>query len=464
MPGDRFMRKYITILLFAAIATTGFLAVQWFRSQPGELLNNTRFNWYESKTYSEIENGNKFAQERLSKKYHIFVNGIFVDIGYDWDGVIYVPIRSISQCLNWSADWLPELSVIHLVKGGQEAFADIVNFFGKGYMPLDRLENLLHLEQVQVHGGNIEIQTQNGRLQSISLRNLDRFSFYINDMKMTDNAAAYQGQKYVPSRIFALSFGRSFRYDAVGGSSYIDNREIDTIFINGEAYSSLENLEGVVDTSGACFSFRAFAIDNKKPLPVIDKGPKERVVALTFDDYLGDKVYPLLDVLDRYDVKATFFIIGNSIESNADVLKELAERGHRAANHTWDHYNSHTLTEDEVRAQLISTQLCIEKYGGQSTPFFRPPGGYYNGNIINIAQDAGLRTVLWSVNSNDAAPQTNAEDIQKAVTRWVHPGAIVVMHTNKDVTIEALPGIIEQLRSRGYRFVTISEIANNAGS
>jgi peptidoglycan/xylan/chitin deacetylase (PgdA/CDA1 family) len=457
------MKKTITILLIVTIACAGFITARKLFNEAGEVLSGTRFNWYESKTQGEIEKGNKFAQERLSKKYHIFVNGIFVDIGYDWDGIIYVPIRNISDSLNWIVNWVPDLGMIQLIKDDQEAFVDIENFFGKGYVPLDRLEDLLSLDSVQIHGGNIEIRAGGGIHQSIDSRKLPRFSFYINGMKMTDNAVQYRGQKLVPSRIFALSFGRVFRYDAIAGHSYIDGSRIHAVLVDGRAYSTLEHLMEFVDTGGTDFEFREFTPDTGQLLPVIEKGPEEKVVALTFDDYLGEKVYPLLDVLDEYDVKATFFVIGNSIEQNAGVLEELTKRGHQAANHTWDHYNNHTLTDDEIRAQLISTRLFTEKYGGQSAPFFRPPGGYYNDNMVRIAQNAGLQTVLWSLNSTDADPQNDAKHIKRVVTQWVHPGAIVTMHTGRDTTIEALPGIIENLRDRGYRFVTISEMVKLRG-
>ncbi|MGI6703654.1 MAG: polysaccharide deacetylase family protein [Clostridia bacterium] len=457
------MKKTIIILIIATIACAGFITALRFFNEAGEVLSGTRFNWYESKTQNEIENGNKFAQERLSKKYHVFVNGIFVDIGYDWDGIIYVPIRTISDSLNWIVNWVPDLGMIQLVKDNQEAFVDIVNFFGKGYVPLDRLENLLSLDNVQIHGGNIEIHKGSGIKQSIDIRKLPRFSFYINGMKMTDNAVGYQGEKLVPSRIFALSFGKVFKYDAIEGHSYINDSRIDAVFIGGSAYSTLDQLKEAVNTEGTSFQFREFTPDTQPLRPVIDKGPEEKVVALTFDDYIGDKVYPLLDVLDECNVKASFFIIGNSIEQNAGVLEELTKRGHQAANHTWDHYNNHTLTDDEIRAQLISTRLFTEKYGGKSALFFRPPGGYYNDNMVRIAQNVGLQTVLWSLNSTDADPQNDAKHIRRVVTQWVHPGAIVTMHTGRDATIEALPGIVENLRDRGYRFVTISEMVKLKG-
>lgn len=457
------MKRAIIIIIIIAIVCAGAFAARKLFNQAGEILSGTRFNWYESKTHSEIENGNKFAQERLSKKFYIFVNGIFIDVGYDWDGIIYVPIRNISDSLGWFVDWLPDLGVIQLIKDDQEAYVDIVNFFGKGYVPLDRLENLLNLEETSVYGGNIEIQVGSKVHKSLDIRRLNRYSFFIGDMKMTDNAVEYQGEKFVPSRIFALCFGEVFRYDAVTGNAYINDRDINVIFINGDAYSTLEHLRGIIDTEDIEFRFKGFTPDSASPVPVIDRGPDEKTVALTFDDYLGEEVYPLLDTLDECGVKGTFFIIGNSIENNAGLIKELTSRGHEAANHTWDHYNNHTLTDDEIRSQLISTRLFIKKYAGEDAPFFRPPGGYYNDNMIKIAQDAGLQTVLWSLNSTDADTGNDAKRIKKTVTQWVHPGAIITMHTGRTSTIEALPGIVDELRARGYRFATISEMVELRG-
>lgn len=457
------MKRIIIIIFIVAVICAGFITAKRIFDEAGEVLSGTRFNWYESKTQKEIENGNKFAQERLNKKYHVFVNGIFVDIGYDWDGNIYIPIRSVSNSLGWTVNWLADLGVIQLLKDDQEAYVDIVNFFGKGYIPLDRSENLLALDEVIIHGGNIELYIGETVHKSVDIRKLNRYSFYIDDMKMTDRAVKYQEEKLVPSGIFATCFGKVYRCDALKGDSYIDDKGIDAVFIDGIAYSTLEHLTEIIDTGDGEFAFKEFVTDTTKLLPVINKGADKKLVALTFDDYLGEEVRPLLDVLDKYNVKGTFFIIGNSIENNSEVLKELVEGGHEAANHTWDHFNNHTLTDDEIRAQLISTRLFIRKYGGKDAPFFRPPGGYYNDNMVKIAQDIGLQTVLWSLNSTDADIDNDAKRIKKTVAQWIHPGAIVTMHTGRDETIRALPGIIENLRNRGYDFVTITEMIKDAG-
>ncbi|MBA1334900.1 MAG: Polysaccharide deacetylase family protein [Firmicutes bacterium] len=452
------MKRIIVSFLAAVVVLAVVLTFSRFITQTGEILSKTRFNWYEAKTQKEIENGNALAEERLEKKFYVFVNGIFLDVGYDWDGVIYVPIRSISESLNWQANWIPDLGVIQLVKDEEEAYVDIVNFFGKGYVSLERLEELLKFEKPMIHGGNIEIYHPGVRIASIDIGRVRRLTFYMDGMKMTDRAIEYQGQQYIPSRIFAMSLGRVFRYDATQGLAYIDDNTIEGIFVDGDAYSTLEQLKNVEDTGELTFEFRNLTPSEDQLMPVISKGPEEKVMALTFDDYLGDKVWPLLDVLDRYGVKGTFFVIGNSIEANKELLMEISERGHELANHTWDHYNNHTLTDDEVRAQLISTQVLIHRYTGQKPRYFRPPGGYYDRNMVRIAQDIGLQTVLWSLNSTDADKKNSAGRIKGVVTQWAHPGAIVVMHLNRETTVDSLPGIIATMKDRGYRFVTVSEI------
>lgn len=451
------MKRVIVFVLAVALIAGGVIGGLSLKDQPGKI-TISGFNWYENRSQNEIESANQFAQERLENKYHVFVNGIMVDIGYEWDGAFYVPIRTVCESLNWTVNWIPELEVIQLLKDDDEAFVEIENLFGKAYVELNRLENLLRLQEVQVHGANIEISSNDSQIESISFNGLKKTAFYINEMKMTDRAVIYQGENLLPARIFAMCMGGIFRYDAEKGVARIAYQQIDCLFIDGQAYASLEELLKAIDLEDRKFTFEFLAASNEKDLfPVISKGPNDKVIALTFDDYLGDKVYELLDVLDDCEVKATFFIIGNSIHNYSDILSEIVRRGHLPANHTWDHLNCHTLTDDEVRAQLISTQLEIQKYGGDSV-FFRPPGGYYDHNMQKIAQDIGLQTVLWSVNSTDANLSNSAGDIEKVVTRWASPGAIIVMHLNRESTIQAIPGIIKDLRSKGYRFVTISEL------
>lgn len=451
------MKKAAAMLIIIIIILSGYWGFKTFYRETGEILGSSRFNWYESQNYEEIDGANKFARQRLDKKYHVFVNGIFVDIGYEWDGIIHVPIRTISSSLNWQVNWIPEIGVIQLVKGQEESFVDIVNFFGKAYVDLQRLENLLRIDKVIVHGGNIEISYGTKGLEVLNIYGLKKTNFFINGMKMTDKAVVYGNKQYVPAQAFAQSYARRFRYDAVLGLAYIDDIRVESIFVDGQAYSTIEEVCQIIDTGDDLLEFKN-STDLQEPRVVLYKGPPRRVIALTFDDYLGDKVYKLLDVLEKHEVRGTFFLIGNSIEGYSQVLKDLIARGHEAANHTWDHFNCHTLTDDEIRAQLIATQLMIKKHGQGESRFFRPPGGYYDARITSIAEDIGLTTVLWSLNSTDADPNNGPKDIRRTVTRWAQQGSIVVMHTNRENTIESLPEIIVSLKERGYTFVTLSEL------
>lgn len=446
----------LPILLIALVSYWGF---QKFYNEIGEILGASRFNWYESQNYEEIEGANEFAAQRLAKRFHVFVNGIFIDIGYEWDGIIHVPIRTISSSLNWQVNWIAEMGVIQLVKGPEESYVDIVNFFGKAYVDMQRLENLLRIDQILVHGGNIEISYGNTDLKDINIHGLTKLNFYINGMKMTDRALIYNNKEYIPTQTIAQSYARRFCYDAILGEAYIDDSKVKSVFVDGQAYSTLEEIQRIIDTSGDQLEFKITTINQESPSPVLYKGePQQKVIALTFDDYLGDQVDELLNVLDKHQVKGTFFIIGNSIEGSSRVLEDLIQRGHEPANHTWDHYNCHTLTDDELRAQLIATQLMINKHGRGESRFFRPPGGYYDSRITAIAQDIGLTTVLWSLNSTDADFNNGPEEIIKTVTRWVQPGSVIVMHTNRKSTIESLPEIISSLKARGYTFATLSEL------
>ncbi|MDD2401851.1 MAG: polysaccharide deacetylase family protein [Clostridia bacterium] len=463
------MKKRSIVFVSFILVMVGIYFVSKVYYETGEVLNNTQFDWYETQIHQEVEDGNKLAQERLEKKYHVFVNGIFMDIGYEWNNAIYVPIRTVAESLNWGVIWLSDSGDMQLVKNEEEYLLDIENIFGKAYVKLAKLENVINLPKVVVHGGNIEIFTNDHELKQVVVSG-EKYNFYINGMKMTEKAFCYQEKKYVPTRIFALSFGRVFKYEAEKGEAYIDNNKVNSIFVDGRNYATLEELKKIVDTGEAKLEFKEQSNasvkcgdsvkrnDSVELWPVISKGPQQKMVALTFDDYLSDEVYPLLDILDKYEAKATFFVIGNSIEQNQKLLKDISQKGYAVANHTWDHLNLHTLTDDEIRAQLIATTLKIEQCGVKVAPYFRPPGGYYNNKIIRIAQDIGLRTVLWSLNSTDADPANSAVEIKQIVSRWVCPGTIVTMHTNRDSTIETLPRIIESLRERGYEFVTIPEM------
>ncbi len=414
-------------------------------------------NWHEVQNHNSIGEANAYAEKRLEKSYNVYLNRVFVDIGYDWDGIVFLPIRSIGEGLNWRIIWIPDKQMIQVVKGDEEAFVDVVNFFGKAYVSLDILAHVLNLDSIAIEDGKIHISEGDIKEWQQGIGEIKGSSFYIDDMKMTDAAYKLDEDIYIPSKIFAMSFGRIYRYNAEEGFITIDGNRVEAILIDGIPYSQLAHLEEIIDTADHSFSYDAMGNKGKK-VEVVYKGPDKKRIALTFDDYIDAEVLPLLDVLDAHDVKGSFFIIGNTIDVNKDILEEIYNRGHIIANHTWDHLNNHSIPEDEFRGQLISTQLVIKKHLGIVPKYYRPPGGYYNSKMLKIARDIGLKTVMWSLNSNDASFDSKPAHITEQVLKNLSNGSIIVMHTKRKSTIEALPEIIKKARQQGYEFVGIDAL------
>ncbi|ABW20347.1 polysaccharide deacetylase family protein [Alkaliphilus oremlandii] len=416
-------------------------------------------NLHEKENFNAIHEANISTEERLEKSLNIYLNHVFVDVGYDWDGTIFVPIRSISESLNWAVRWIPERQMIQLAKENEEYYVAVVNLFGKAYIDIDTLEYSINLDTVFVSEGRMDIGTSN----AIPWRHLDQkpksLNFYINDMLMTKYAYEHENEIYVPTKILATSLGKVFRYNAEEGSVSIDGVEIDAILMDGIPYTNLASFEKVADLSPYHIRYDDLEKVKEGAVPVY-KGTDTKKVALTFDDYIDEEVFPLLDVLDAHHVKGTFFIIGNTIDRNKDVLREIYRRGHIIANHTWEHLNNHSITEDEFRAQLISTQLVIQENIGILPNYYRPPGGFYNAKMLRIAKEVGLQTIMWSLNSNDALFDSKPAHIKETVLKGLANGSIIVMHTKRNSTIEALPEIIKRAKEKGYAFVTIDELIN----
>ncbi len=190
---------------------------------------------------------------------------------------------------------------------------------------------------------------------------------------------------------------------------------------------------------------------------------KEKIIALTFDDGPHPIYTPqILDILDEYQVKATFFMIGSCMEEYPGIVKEVAGRGHLIANHTYTHPdNLRKLSPEELKWEIDQCQQSMQRISGQNNYLFRPPRGILNREIIKILQEKGYTIVLWGV----CAYQREAPTPEMMATRVInraHPGQIVLLHDGrtdfrwKDVAATRL--IVENLSQQGYRFVTLEEL------
>ena len=215
-------------------------------------------------------------------------------------------------------------------------------------------------------------------------------------------------------------------------------------------------------------AYTAFATDKGRPYyeehgyVMWDINTEEKVIALTFDDGPHEKYTPqVLDLLERYEAKATFFVIGENAEKYPDLILRMGEEGHEIANHTYSHPLH--VTPSELREELKKTNDIIQGITGTYPVFYRPVAGAYNDKIINTAIEEGYRVVLWSWHLDTQDWKTpGVKKIVNKVLKGASPGDIVLFHDaggNRTQTVKALKEILVALKAQGYRFVTVSELA-----
>lgn len=193
---------------------------------------------------------------------------------------------------------------------------------------------------------------------------------------------------------------------------------------------------------------------------VIWKVPtSHKVVALTFDDGPVSTTTPeILTILKEKKIKATFFVVGEQVKRFPKIVSQEIAEGHEVGNHTYSHPRLVNLRESVIEEELKRTENEILKVAPKPT-LFRPPGGFNNKKILKIVRDSEYSMILWSIDPVDwRSPAVG--DIVNLVVRDVKPGSIILLHDGKypSTTPEALWFIIDSLESRGYEFVTVSEL------
>ncbi len=206
----------------------------------------------------------------------------------------------------------------------------------------------------------------------------------------------------------------------------------------------------------------------EESLIVVQAETGRREMALTFD--AGDgRGYTLdiLDVLDRYGVKASFGVTGEWAEANPDLLLEMIDRGHHVMNHTYSHRSftgvppgTERLTPEERRAEVMETEETIREISGYDvSPYFRFPYGDYDRSDLAMLKELGYDyTMWWGCDSLAWMGSTPEEIVQRCGVEEAAPGAIVLLHVDPEADFLALPGLIETLQGSGYDLVTLEEL------
>lgn len=190
---------------------------------------------------------------------------------------------------------------------------------------------------------------------------------------------------------------------------------------------------------------------------------KEKVLYLTFDaGYENGYTAKILDVLKKHKVKATFFLVGNYIETSPELVKRMEKEGHIVGNHTYSHPDMSAIaTEESFKTELNKLEAEYEKVTGKKMKkYYRPPQGKYSESNLKMAKDMGYKTIFWSlayVDWYESAQPTREEALQKLIPR-VHPGAIVLLHSTSKTNGEILDEVLTKWEDMGYKFKSLDEL------
>lgn len=190
---------------------------------------------------------------------------------------------------------------------------------------------------------------------------------------------------------------------------------------------------------------------------------REKVLYLTFDaGYENGSTEKVLDTLKKHRVPAAFFLVGNYIERNADLVRRMVEEGHIVGNHTMHHYDMSKLGSQETFSkELTDLENLFRKTTGKDLPkYYRPPQGIYSQENLKMAKSLGYKTVFWSLAYvdwlNDKQP-TREQAFSKLLPR-THNGAVVLLHSTSKTNAEILDDLLTQWENLGYRFGTLEEL------
>ncbi|KEK22979.1 polysaccharide deacetylase family protein [Bacillus gaemokensis] len=189
----------------------------------------------------------------------------------------------------------------------------------------------------------------------------------------------------------------------------------------------------------------------------------QKVVALTFDDGPTKNVEQILSLLNKYNAKATFFVIGNELEKNLQLGQAIAESGHQLGNHTYSHNRMVFKTPSFIKDEIEKTNTLIRKTGYTDKIDFRPPNGKKLIGLPYYLNEHNIETITW-----DIEPDTfysSATDKINYVNQNVKPGSIILLHAMYDSSnsnSQTIEGILDSLSKQGYQFVTVNELQKRA--
>lgn len=207
-------------------------------------------------------------------------------------------------------------------------------------------------------------------------------------------------------------------------------------------------------------SLTASSTVNGRELPIYCVQTEKPQIALSFDAAWGNEdTQTILDILQKHDVKVTFFMTGGWVKTYPDDVKRIYEAGHDLGNHSENHKNMSQLSDQECQDELMSVHNKVKELTGYEMFLFRPPYGDYDNHVITNAKKCNYYTIQWDVDSLDWK-NYGVDSIIQTVTGHKHlgNGTIILCHNGAKYTAQALDTLITTLKDKGYEFVPISQL------
>lgn len=195
-----------------------------------------------------------------------------------------------------------------------------------------------------------------------------------------------------------------------------------------------------------------------RKVPIYSVDTSEKQVAISFDAAWGaDKTEEILEILDEFDVNATFFLVGFWVDDYTDMVKKIDEAGCEIGTHSNTHPDMVKLDIESVSEELSTSVSKIEAVTGKKVTLFRAPFGSYNNQLLEVAESMNLKTIQWDVDTLDWKG-LSASEINSRVLSKVQNGSIILMHNNSDHVLDGLRLILTTLKNKGYQIGSIGEL------
>lgn len=244
-------------------------------------------------------------------------------------------------------------------------------------------------------------------------------------------------------------------------------KKVESVGVSALLHEKSENWGLGFGTEGKPPTGNASAEELKKYNAYFIGDTTQNTIYLTFDcGYENGNTEPILDALKKHDVKATFFVVGNFLETSPEIVKRMIAEGHTVGNHTYHHLDMSSISSmDAFKKETQDVENLFEQITGTPiTKFYRPPQGKYNIENLKMAQELGYHTFFWSLAYVDwyQDKQPTKDEAFGKLLKRIHPGAIVLLHSTSSTNAQILDELLTKWEEMGYTIKPLTELAGAA--